>query len=247
VWWAPTTDLFIYLDRNTAHVRSASGAWPARRVRDAAHAVRARLVDSLLQARAGAKPSRFRMHVLLASSLCRFLLLENTRQLRNDAEVLSVAAGPLKERLGLDPTEWTCTLDREWDRTALVCAMRVSVLDELRAAAAVADARLVSVRPWIGELLRARNGQLNRFQALGVIEPDAVSLLTGHTGSTHVQTLLLNDGSDPLAAVRYLAQSAGAVAESLPVVQLDAAERERGSEPARADFSDRVQVKSGPS
>ena len=247
MWWGPTTEFFAYIDRGAAHLRSAAGFWSTKPVREEGRVERGELSNALRQASRGTGSTRRRLHVLLASSLCRFLLLENTRQLRSDAEVLAVAAGPLRERLGLDPAEWTSTVDPAWDRTALVCAMRSTLLEEFRAAAAAAGARLVSVRPWVGELLRARDGQARNLRWLGVIESDAVSLVSDHGGSTHVQTLLLNDGADPLAALRYLAQSAGVPAQSLPIVQLDPIARDHTPETARTDFTDRATFGSLPS
>lgn len=240
MWWAPTTDLFAYIDRSSAHLRSAVGVWSRRRVREAGRVERGQLSDALRKTVRDPSSGQRRFHVLLASSLCRFLLLENTRQLKSDVEVLAVAAGPLRERLGLDPAEWASTVDPTWDRAALVCAMRSGLLDELRATAAAVGAKLVSVRPWIGELLRARNGQARKLRLLGVVEPDAVSLVSDHMGSTHVQTLLLNEGSDALAALRYLAQSAGAPTESLPIVRFDPAGTGHADESARSDFADRA-------
>ena len=246
MWWGPTTDFFVYVERGAAQLRSVAGMWPRRRVREGARVARAQLSDVLREAARGAKSGRLRLHVLLGSSLCRFLLLENTRRLKNDAEVTALAAGLLKERLGLDPGEWVCGVDRDWDRTALVCAVRSALLDELRASALAVEAELLSVRPWIGELLRASDGQATKVAMLGVIEPDAVSLLSERSGSTQVQALPLNDGGDPLEALRYLAESAGTAARSLPIVQFDPAAAKRGAVPVRTDFSDCALPRSNP-
>jgi hypothetical protein len=236
----------VYVDRGAAQLRSVAGMWPRRRVREAARVARTQLSDMVREAGRGAKSGRRRLHVLLGSSLCRFLLLENTRRLKGDSEVLALAASFLKERLGLDPAEWTCSVDRDWDRTALVCAVRSALLDELRASALEADAELRSVRPWIGELLRARNGQASKVRMLGVIEPDAVSLLSDRSGSTQVQALPLNDGGDPLDALRYLAESAGAAVRSLSIVQFDPVAAQRGAVRVSGDFSDCAVPKPNP-
>ena len=247
MWSAPTTDLVAYVDRRAVHLRSVSGYWPRLRVREAGQTPREHLQEHLREIRKEAKSARCGLHVLLASSVCRFLLLENTGRLRSDAEVLAAAAGPLRERLGLDPAEWIASLDREWDRTAMVCAMRAGHLEELRAAATATGTRLVSVRPWIGELLRAQNGLAKSIAALGVIEPDSVSLVLDRDGSTSVQTLLLNEGNDPLAALRYLAQGAGTAAETLSIVQFDPVSSAASTEAARRDFTDRAILRANPS
>ena len=238
MWWGPTTDFFVYVDRSAAQLRSVAGTRPTRRVRETARVARGQLSDVLREAGRDAKSGRRRLHVLLGSSVCRFLLLENTRRLKGDSEVLALAVGLLKERLGLDPAEWTCAVDRDWDRTALVCAVRSALLDELRASAVAADAKLASVRPWIGELLRVRNGQAPKLGMLGVIEPDAVSLLSDRSGSTQVQALPLNEGDDPRGALRYLAESAGAAVRSLQIVQFDPVAAKRGAVRVRSDFVD---------
>jgi len=181
-----------------------------------------------------------RLHVLLGSSHCRFLLIENTGRLKNDAEVLALAARALKDRLGLEPSEWISAIDRQWNQSALVCAIRTKLLEELSATAAAGQCRLTSVRPWIGEYLRAQDGLHRKLEALGVIEPDAVSLLSGPSNQTQVQTLPVNEGADPLEALRYLKASAGLSAQPLPLIRFEVGPSARATQRGRSDFVDRT-------
>ena len=233
MWWAPTTEFFAYLDRGSARLRSGAGFRPAAQARDLGRIARGQLPQALREASAKAGTAQRRLHVLLGSSLCRFTLLENTGRLNSDAEVLALAAVALKDRLGLEPSEWIGAVDRQWDQSALVCAVRAQLLEELRAAASFEGCRLASVRPWIGEFLRVRGGQARKLRSLGVIEPDAASLLSGQAGATLIQTIPCSEGADPLDAIRYLIGGAGGSAAALPVVRFEA-----GAGPARRDFVD---------
>jgi hypothetical protein len=246
VWWDRTTDLFVYIDRSAALLRSASGYWPQRRVRDVARIARGQLAQGLGEAARDAGGARRRLHVLLGSSLCRFLLLDNTQDLKSDAEVPALATGLLQDRLGLDPAEWTCKADRDWDRAALVCAIRSSLLDELRASATAAQCALVSVRPWIGELIRSGDHRIRAFEMLGVIEPDSVSLVSGASESNRVQTLPLSDG-DPREALRYLGDSAAVPAQALPIARFESPGAGPEAQRVRSDFSDCAKLRLNPS
>ena len=112
MWWAPTTEFYVYLDRSAAQLRTAASYWPGRRVRDLGGLARGQLAQALREASGRDGPASRRLHVLLGSSHCRFLLIENTGRLKNDAEVLALAASGLKDRLGLKPSEWISAVDR---------------------------------------------------------------------------------------------------------------------------------------
>jgi hypothetical protein len=246
VWLVPTTDSFAYIDRRAVHLRSF-GPWPRRRLLGVRRVVRTQLADLLRDAGRNGTAAQHRLHVLVGSSLCRFLLLDNTRRLKGDAEVLALAAGLLKERLGLDPAEWTYAVDRNWDRSAVVCAVRSALLAELSASAAAGQCRLVSIRPWIAEWLQAANRRMSTFRTLGVVEPDSASLVVQRPSATQVHTLPLNEGGDPLAALRHLAQSADGTTLSPPIVRFDPMGEVARVRHRQRNFSDLTTLMTSPS
>jgi len=216
VWWDQTTEIVAYLDRSTVHLRVADRVSLRERPRSVAATSHRGLSDALHGAMRESLLRKGRLRVLLGSSICRFLLLQETDRLRNTEEVKALGTAMLKERLGLEPLEWTLAVDRNWGASASVCALRKATLEELRAAARESGCQLASVRPWISELISNADRTFRRLKRIGVIEPDSVSLLSDLASSTQVRTLPVGGSIDPMQVLGYLVQGDGATPGALP-------------------------------
>lgn len=238
VWWAPPTEVAVYLGRRHAWVRRGRRGLAHVRYEEAGQFARADWT-AVLAAATSPKTGRPRVRVLLGTTWCRFLTLTKVEHLGSADELQALARGALTEKFGAQASEWQVAVPRRWGQQALACAIPARLVEELQAACASGGAELVSVRPWLVAFLRRHRRRIAPLSRLAVREPESLALLVECDGALRVDSLPLDSEADLDAPLGMLAVGAGVAGDDLPVVTLGAAVESGAQAALQGDFTDR--------
>lgn len=248
MWSAGRTELSIYLGMTHARVRRRQrrtyvGRFGRPEVEDlsvaeADESLR-HLAEIVRRAQGERLVGRLDIQVQMASSMCRFLLIDKANHLRNEEEVRGVAAALLASRWGLDSVEWSLAVDPTWRAEALVAAVRRSDVRRLEQLAERLQARLISVRPWLQAAMQFHKLCLRPVDAVIVTEPDTVSLVAGAGRALRVHSVpgLAIAGSAALSSL--LAGSIDVPLAEVPTIRwIEADTSDSALKCRRIDFAD---------
>lgn len=182
MWWAGSNPLDAYLGtRSTAICRGSERVWSAAcsGVDDGLQKLRSQLQSNT---------ARQRIRLWLSGGLCRPFLIQAVAGVRNTAEAQRIADATAPNATGL---QGAC---RVWIESRQPSGARVAVAavaDVLNAASELATGgrgRVMSVKPWWSEVLRAAMLQSPPPTALSLQDCDSVTILLGQGGQFDVAT-----------------------------------------------------------
>jgi hypothetical protein len=211
-----TESLHLYLNSSTCLLRRRAG-WPWKR-RVSALGQFDWTADDLASLRLTLPVRGTRrnasLHVVLGAALCKFMIVEVPVQLIDPVERALVGAASMRRHFGLLAGEWECTADiRPAAGQAIVCAVRISLIEHLRALAATHGLRLKSVRPYATVLWDAVCAQRVDGDETGLlaVEDDAFTVIMARAGKVvSVHALQHHDAAGlPERELRRIGLSAG--------------------------------------
>lgn len=191
--------LHMYLDTSVVRIRQRAGA-PWRRsvtelytgpVDDAGAAFGSGTSGAGLAGFRRWRPRRD-LHLHLAGSHCRFMVVSLPASLRDDGERLAAAGAQMAHQLGLDGNEWTVALDGAGGSGKVIaCALRRDTLALVQRLAQACGARLASARPFpITVWNLCVNAARQASGSLVVVEDDAFTVFFAADGRVETITTL---------------------------------------------------------
>lgn len=173
MWWAGAEATDVYLSSRCIAVfegqervclqRLGDGDTPAPAFEDWAHNAKRRL----------------RIRVWVSGGICRAFLVPAADQLKNRAEALKVAEAMAPDSTGL-ASGCSVWLDSDQGAKGVVAAaIDQGTLTGVLEVTRLAGLRLLSLRPWWAELLRAAVAQASDIQSVAVHDCDSVTVLAG--------------------------------------------------------------------
>lgn len=183
---------YLYLNSSEAIVRRQTGWGPWRRLEELARwEWNADLASSLdFESLVLRKHRHATLTVYMGSALGKFMLLDLPAGLRSEDETRAAAQAQMQHQLGLQPEQWTFSVDRlPGGNQAVACALRADVFARLGHVARTRGLRLVSLRPFAASSwnalqapLKASVAAIDGAQALMLVENDAFAIVIEKAG-----------------------------------------------------------------
>jgi hypothetical protein len=134
---------------------------------------------------------RLGLTVYLGTSLCRLVILQDAKGVKNLREYEAIASHALADRLGLTPANWIVRVDPGSALGVVACAVRRETIERVVAVAARLAQPLRSIQPWAA---RALANASRRVEGAGVPlvlhEPGStLALATDALGNTRFVAL----------------------------------------------------------
>lgn len=183
----------LYLNSSEAIVRRQIGWGPWRRLEEVARwEWNADLASSLdFEALVLRKHRHATLTVYMGSALGKFMVLDLPVDLRSDDEARAAAQAQMQHQLGLQPEQWTFSVDRlPGGNQAVACALRADVFVRIGHLARTRGLRLVSLRPFAASSWNALQAPHQTpaatgedAQALMLVEKDAFAIVIEKAGA----------------------------------------------------------------
>lgn len=173
MWWVGSSPLDVYLGtRYAAICRGTERLWASGigGLDDGLGRLRAQLA-------ANTKPHRLRVWV--SGGLCRPFLLPAVEGLRGAGEAQQIARAMAPKATGLTPPCEVWVEPRSGSGAQVAVAIARPVVDAVLALSTGRGRRVVSVRPWWSEVLRAATASGEPPTAVSVRDCDSVTILLG--------------------------------------------------------------------
>lgn len=171
----------------------AQGAWHC----DAGHPASLQLARLMVK-----KKWRSHLHVYVSSGLCKFMAINLPSGLKNDEERRAAGQAQMQHQLGLSVAEWVCAVDvAAAHGKSVVCALRISLLDGIRALAVANNFQLVSVKPFVAGIwneARALGKSATGVAVLMVVENTAFTVMLARDGIVESINALTHDNEPDL-------------------------------------------------
>jgi hypothetical protein len=173
VWWAGRQPLDIYLGTRAAAIcRGNTRLWSTQ-----CNGFNEGL--GLLRSELHSGDMRQRIRVWLSGGLCRPFVMPAVDGVRNSIEARRIAHAMAPSATGLQGSCEVWVEDRRQAGSRIAVAMSDNTLKALLDLSGDRRSRVVSIKPWWCEVLRATLAQSPRPAAIGVRDCDSVTILLG--------------------------------------------------------------------